>query len=63
MEKLEIQSQLKDKGITNPQLLKAFEENSYHIGFGTHSGTVAAAHNWGNAMSIINVNNSLPKNY
>jgi protein-L-isoaspartate(D-aspartate) O-methyltransferase len=26
MQKLEIQSQLKDKGITNPQLLKAFEE-------------------------------------
>lgn len=26
MQKLEIQSQLKDKGITNPQFLRAFEE-------------------------------------
>jgi protein-L-isoaspartate(D-aspartate) O-methyltransferase len=40
-----------------------FGENSYHIGFGTHTGTVAAAHNWGNEMGIINVNNSLPKSY
>ncbi|MDD3723560.1 MAG: erythromycin esterase family protein [Lutibacter sp.] len=40
-----------------------FGENSYHIGFGTHTGTVAAAHNWGNAVRIIKVNNSLPKSY
>ncbi|OGS74294.1 MAG: hypothetical protein A3F91_04410 [Flavobacteria bacterium RIFCSPLOWO2_12_FULL_35_11] len=40
-----------------------FGEKSYHIGFGTHTGTVAAAHNWGNAMNVIKVNNSLPKSY
>ena len=40
-----------------------FGEKSYHIGFGTHTGTVAAAHNWGSAMNVIKVNNSLPKSY
>lgn len=40
-----------------------FGEKSYLIGFGTHTGTVAAAHNWGNAMNVIKVNNSLPKSY
>lgn len=40
-----------------------FGDKSYHIGFGTHTGTVAAAHNWGNAMNVIKVSNSLPKSY
>jgi protein-L-isoaspartate(D-aspartate) O-methyltransferase len=40
-----------------------FGEKAYHIGFGTHTGTVAAAHNWGNAVNVIKVNNSLPKSY
>jgi len=40
-----------------------FEEKSYHVGFGTHTGTVAAAHNWGTKMEVMEVNNSLPKSY
>ena len=40
-----------------------FEDKSYHIGFGTHTGTVAAAHNWGTKMEVMRVNNSLPKSY
>ena len=40
-----------------------FGDKSYHIGFGTHTGTVAAAHNWGNAMKVMKVNNSLQKSY
>jgi protein-L-isoaspartate(D-aspartate) O-methyltransferase len=40
-----------------------FGEKSYHIGFGTHTGTVAAAHNWGDKMEIMNVNESLNNSY
>lgn len=40
-----------------------FKNKSYHIGFGTHNGTVAAAHNWGGAMEIMQVNPSLPGSY
>ncbi|WP_372794628.1 erythromycin esterase family protein [Lutibacter sp.] len=40
-----------------------FEKKSYHMGFGTHTGTVAAANNWGTKMEVMNVNNSLPKSY
>lgn len=40
-----------------------FGEQSYHIGFGTHTGTVAAANNWGGEMEFIPVNKSLPDSY
>lgn len=40
-----------------------FEDKSYHIGFGTHTGTVAAAHNWGGKMEVMKVNNSVSKSY
>ena len=40
-----------------------FGEKSYHIGFGTHTGTVAAAHNWGDDMEIMKVNESLSNSY
>ena len=40
-----------------------FGEKSYHIGFGTHTGTVAAAHNWGDKMEIMNVRESLNHSY
>jgi len=40
-----------------------FGDKSYHIGFGTHTGTVAAAHNWGTSMKVMTVNNSLSKSY
>ncbi len=32
-----------------------FEEKAFNIGFGTYHGTVAAAHNWGDKMSVMNV--------
>lgn len=40
-----------------------FGEKSYHIGFGTNTGTVAAAHNWGDKMDVISVNKAIPKSY
>lgn len=40
-----------------------FGDKSYHIGFGTHAGTVAAAKNWGNSMMVMNVNNSMEGSY
>ncbi len=40
-----------------------FQEDSYHIGFGTHSGSVAAAHHWGEDMDVITINTSLPNSY
>jgi len=40
-----------------------FGDKSYHIGFGTDTGTVAAANNWGGNMKIMHVNNSLPNSY
>ena len=40
-----------------------FRDKSYHIGFGTHKGTVAAAHNWGDNMEIMQVNPSLLGSY
>ena len=40
-----------------------FGKKAYHIGFGTHTGTVAAAHNWGNRMEVMKVNNSLKGSY
>lgn len=40
-----------------------YGSKSYHIGFGTHTGTVAAARNWGEPMEVINVNDSLENSY
>jgi protein-L-isoaspartate(D-aspartate) O-methyltransferase len=40
-----------------------FGTKSYHIGFGTHTGTVAAAKNWGEPMEVKNVNESLENSY
>ena len=40
-----------------------FRNKSYHIGFGTYIGTVAAAHNWGDKMEIMKVNGALPNSY
>jgi protein-L-isoaspartate(D-aspartate) O-methyltransferase len=40
-----------------------FGDKSYHIGFGTHTGTVAAAKNWGGNMEVMKVNNSLTGSY
>ena len=40
-----------------------FGDKSYHIGFGTHFGTVAAAHNWGEKMEIMKVNPSISESY
>ncbi|RMF20734.1 MAG: erythromycin esterase family protein, partial [Cyanobacteria bacterium J083] len=42
---------------------ETFGERSYHVGFGTHTGTVAAADEWGGAMKIKQVNPSLPASY
>jgi len=40
-----------------------FGDKSYHIGFGTHTGTVAAAHNWGGKMEVMMVNPSMSNSY
>ena len=40
-----------------------FGNKSYHIGFGTHQGTVAAANNWGEKMQVMRVNPSLNNSY
>jgi protein-L-isoaspartate(D-aspartate) O-methyltransferase len=40
-----------------------FGSKSYHIGFGTHKGTVAAARNWGESMEVLKVKESLENSY
>jgi len=40
-----------------------YGDKSYNIGFGTHTGTVAAAHNWGGKMEVMHVNSSLVNSY
>jgi protein-L-isoaspartate(D-aspartate) O-methyltransferase len=40
-----------------------FGDKAYHIGFGTHTGTVAAANNWGDKMELMTVNPSIPESY
>jgi protein-L-isoaspartate(D-aspartate) O-methyltransferase len=42
---------------------KEFGDQAYLIGFGTHSGTVAAASEWGGPMEIKNVRPALPNSY
>jgi protein-L-isoaspartate(D-aspartate) O-methyltransferase len=38
-------------------------QNSYIIGFGTHDGTVAAAHNWGAEVQVMQVRPSNEQSY
>ena len=40
-----------------------FGSDAYLVGFGTNSGTVAAASDWGGPMEIKNVQPALPKSY
>lgn len=40
-----------------------FGTKSYNIGFGTHTGTVAAAKNWGEAMQVMPINDSVAESY
>ncbi len=40
-----------------------FRDKAYNIGFGTHTGSVAAAHNWGEKMHVMTVQPSLPGSY
>ncbi|WP_375314665.1 protein-L-isoaspartate(D-aspartate) O-methyltransferase [Bradyrhizobium sp. A5] len=42
---------------------KQFGDQAYLVGFGTHSGTVAAASDWGGLMEIKTVRPSLPNSY
>jgi protein-L-isoaspartate(D-aspartate) O-methyltransferase len=42
---------------------KEFGEKAYLVGFGTHSGTVAAASEWDGPMEIKSVRPSLPNSY
>jgi protein-L-isoaspartate(D-aspartate) O-methyltransferase len=42
---------------------KEFGDQAYLIGFGTHSGTVAAASDWGGQMEVKTVRPSLPNSY
>ena len=40
-----------------------FASKSYHIGFGTYTGTVAAAKNWGETMQVMPINDSIENSY
>ncbi len=40
-----------------------FGTNSYHIGFGTNDGTVAAASDWDGPMQVMNVRPAHPQSY
>ena len=42
---------------------KEFGDQAYLVGFGTHSGTVAAASDWGGPMEVKTVRPSLPNSY
>jgi protein-L-isoaspartate(D-aspartate) O-methyltransferase len=42
---------------------QAFGDQAYLVGFGTHSGTVAAASEWGGTMEIKNIQPALPNSY
>jgi erythromycin esterase-like protein len=46
------------------QLARAhFGDSAYLVGFGTHTGTVAAAHDWDGAMEVMRVRPSHPRSY
>ncbi len=40
-----------------------FGDQAYLVGFGTHTGTVAAASNWGEPMQVMDVRPSNPRSY
>ena len=40
-----------------------YGDNSYHIGFGTHKGTLAASSNWGAKMKIFSLQESLDNSF
>ena len=40
-----------------------YGNKSYNIGFGTHTGTVAASMNWGDSMQVMKVNESIKESY
>ena len=42
---------------------EAYGHQSYHVGFGTNTGTVAAAEHWGGPMKIMDVNPSFLESY
>ena len=42
---------------------EAFGDAAYLVGFGTHAGTVAAAHNWGDEVEIMDVRPSHERSY
>jgi protein-L-isoaspartate(D-aspartate) O-methyltransferase len=42
---------------------EAYGRQAYRLGFGTHTGTVAAASHWGGEMEIKRVRPSLPESY
>ncbi|MBW3552305.1 MAG: protein-L-isoaspartate(D-aspartate) O-methyltransferase [Gemmatimonadetes bacterium] len=42
---------------------QAFGDQARLVGFGTHTGTVAAAHDWGEPMQVMEVNPSHPLSY
>jgi protein-L-isoaspartate(D-aspartate) O-methyltransferase len=42
---------------------RAFGDQAYLVGFGTHSGTVAAASDWGGPMEVKTIRPSLPSSY
>jgi protein-L-isoaspartate(D-aspartate) O-methyltransferase len=41
----------------------AYGRNCYLVGFGTHTGTVAAAHDWDTPMRVMHVRPSHPRSY
>ncbi|WP_161535420.1 protein-L-isoaspartate(D-aspartate) O-methyltransferase [Bradyrhizobium sp. LCT2] len=58
-------TEMADRGEHNIGQLcrKEFGEQAYLVGFGTHSGTVAAASDWGGPMEVKTVCPSLPNSY
>jgi len=40
-----------------------FGSKAYNIGFGTHTGSVAAAKNWGEPMQVMPINDSMTESY
>jgi erythromycin esterase-like protein len=58
-------TQMGQRGETNLGHLcrKTYGDDAYLIGFGTHSGTVAAASDWGGRMQVKTVRASHPESY
>lgn len=42
---------------------RQWRDGAYIVGFGTHTGTVAAAHDWGSPMEVMDVRPSHPDSY